>query len=1543
MNYWNWSRLLEQMKDNSYRPWWKCVNCWSWATRTLWPDSPSNKQFQRWRHFFRWSTTLTSWTTLYGHWLTWWKAYRDPPRSWLKLFPLSWRNFKLFNVWMWLNSRWLRLKCCPDAILRTFFTLKECQVVSCTSISFPSMHRERLLPSPPTASRTWLRTSLFSSRIVCKFFPTIWTVVTKNLWKVSVLLFQESWIVSQQMLRSSLKWLPSDFWTTCSNCWSSLRRSFLLERSLRWSGWWPRCVQLALSWLLICSSLVSNINWIYELFYKTISPFLDIAGTLRSLLLNPQSKDDDIELASRSPQELYELVSLISELMPRLPSTGIFSVDALLNKSMAPPLESITWEWQDDRGLWHPYSCLDSKVIESAHETGEDETNLSTMGRIYVIDFNSMQQINEESGTSRPIQRKLNSGMDLCGNNSNNAKDPRSVCLEEDPILAQSLVRSLFGLLYEVYSSSAGPSVRQKCLRALLRIIHYSSSDLLECVLKNHSVSRHISAMLASPDLRIVVGSLQMANILIEKLPKVFSIYFRREGVVHQISKLTKLEPESPHPKVPISISAPNPVISVTSGMDIQSQVAAVVAEAERNLESAEASAAAAVDSVMMDYGLTPAGNWSMSVPPPYEMSPSVPSLVNAEMDAPLFVPDLGFDPNASTAIATLPPPVSSLPSSSSQSPAQRPVRSKSDKSRKGRKNRGNPQLVSRSLSSTSSSPTISGTDPISVPLPNVSHFSGPCTSSTSGLSLITTQNPVTELRSADHHSTSASASLPNDGSSRRRFVGKMASSTSSFLASLHPGRWSRWSSSNPSASSNSIAANVAPPPSSASSTASVITGHRGISAFSSRDPFNLPCSSVSSMYSSRTNPYNNGNRDKIRIWIRDEAIKFQEKYFSNQSDDNADTKSDHPALNTLNRLNGAVESLGSSNEHIKSLEELKNVLVSGDISPFELIHSGVVHQLLLFLTKNEDNKRDDRIRNFLHVFIGSPINKIDPLINLTKEKKLSPNDSTPLSVLVMKLNACVSQLEQFPVRVHDVIGTGVGNIRGTSALKFFNTHQLKVNLQRHPYCTNLKQWRGGPVKIDPLALVQAIERYLVLRGYGRVREEDEEGSDDDNSDEEFDDNVAAMMLNQGTGRHRLQFFIGDHALPYNMTIYQAIRQFSANSDAHGNEIMDIDADSVGNANLWVQTHAIHYKPFNENVPAASGSTSRSVLSSGSAASASGSSAPSTKRGGKGKRGTSPKRKDELWTEGKVPNIVSPVEKMIETKLPSTVTGNDSSYEAISLLRILHALNQHWNWFYSPSRLSKPAIPMSDFINVKLTSKVNRQLQDPLVIMTGNLPPWLSALAYSCPFLFPFETRHLLFYVTCFDRDRALQRLIDSTPGMNSSDTTDRVTPRLDRRKKTVSREDLLRQAESVLQDVGNSKSLLEIQYENEVGTGLGPTLEFYSLVSQELQRADQEMWRGEIVSSTSMASKAVMSIKSRSSNHEIEPVIKTQSHKHVDVHDKNQIKYMFSPSGLFPVPLARNVKSATLTKIKNRYKLLGKFMAKALMDSRMVRTFTLI
>lgn len=67
----------------------------------------------------------------------------------------------------------------------------------------------------------------------------------------------------------------------------------------------------------------------------------------------------------------------------------------------------VQWQWRDDRGVWHAYSSIDSRIVEAAHQSGEDEISLSTLGRTYTIDFHSLQQINEETGTTRPVQVSL--------------------------------------------------------------------------------------------------------------------------------------------------------------------------------------------------------------------------------------------------------------------------------------------------------------------------------------------------------------------------------------------------------------------------------------------------------------------------------------------------------------------------------------------------------------------------------------------------------------------------------------------------------------------------------------------------------------------------------------------------------------------------------------------------------------------------------------------------------------------------------------------------------------------------------------------------------------------------------------------------------------------------------------------------------------------------------------------------------------------------------------------------------------------------------
>ncbi|XP_051512203.1 E3 ubiquitin-protein ligase TRIP12 isoform X2 [Myxocyprinus asiaticus] len=1043
----------------------------------------------------------------------------------------------------------------------------------------------------------------------------------------------------------------------------------------------------------------------------------NIAETLRFLLCGASngSCQEQIDLVPRSPQELYELTSLICELMPCLPREGIFAVDAMLKKGSAQTTEGAIWQWRDDRGLWHPYNRIDSRIIETAHQNGEDEISLSTLGRVYTIDFNSMQQINEDTGTARAIQRKPNplANPNTGGHLEVRREDARAQLMKEDPELAKCFIKTLFGVLYEVYSSSAGPAVRHKCLRAILRIIYFADAELLKDVLRNHAVSSHIASMLSSQDLKIVVGSLQMAEILMQKLPDVFSVYFRREGVMHQVKNLSESEA--------FLTSPPKACTSGTASLCTTTITTATTTSASN---------------VTPDLG-----------------SPSFQHSMDDSLDL------------------------------SPQGRLSDVLKRKRLPKRGPRRPKYSPPRDDDKVDNQAKSPT-------------------------------TTQSPK-----------------------------------SSFLASLNPKTWGKLGAQTNS--SNSEPSRTA--------------GVSGLARIPPKD-------SVSN------------NRDKIKAWIKDQASKFVERYFNSESVDGS-----NPALNVLQRLCTATQQLSLQvDSGVECLEEISSIVSESDVSSFEIQHSGLVKQLLLYLTTNSERdtiSRDARIKRFLHVFFGCPIPGQEHL------GRLDPTENGPLLALVHKMNNCLSQMEQFPVKVHDFpSGNGNGS-RGSQALKFFNTHQLKCQLQRHPDCTNVKQWKGGPVKIDPLALVQAIERYLVVRGYGRIREEDED-SDDDGSDDEIDESLATQFLNSGSVRHRLQFYIGEHLLPYNMTVYQAVRQFSLQAEEE-RESTDDEANPLGRAGIWTKTHTIWYKPVREDEEgckdAVGGKRGRAQT------------APTK---------TSPrnaKKQDELWHEGVCPSVTNPLESYLNCESPEGITFDDPSIEVILLLRVLHSISRYWFYLYE-NAACKEIIPISEFINSKLTAKANRQLQDPLVIMTGNIPTWLTELSKTCPFFFPFDTRQMLFYVTAFDRDRAMQRLLDTNPEINQSDSQDsRVAPRLDRKKRTINRDELLKQAESVMQDLGSSRAMLEIQYENEVGTGLGPTQEFYALVSQELQRADLGLWRGEEV--------ALSNPKG----------------------SQEGTKYMFSSRGLFAVPFGRTTKPAHIAKIKMKFRFLGKLMAKAIMDFRLL------
>ncbi|XP_071839072.1 E3 ubiquitin-protein ligase TRIP12-like isoform X2 [Apostichopus japonicus] len=1087
----------------------------------------------------------------------------------------------------------------------------------------------------------------------------------------------------------------------------------------------------------------------------------NIAETISYLLMgSPDQASQEIELVPRSPQELYEITSLISELMPRLPTDGIFAVDALLKRGTIQSTDAAIWQWKDDGGIWRPYSQIDNRILEAAHQAGEDEVTLSTLSRTYTIDYNAMQQINEDTGNARPVQRKPNpaAGTNASGAAQEITEDARLALLNENQDLSASFIKALFAVLYEVYSSSAGPAVKHKCLKSLLRMVYFAKPDLLREVLQNLAVSSHIAAMMSSQDLKVVVGALQMAEILMQKLPDIFHVFFRREGVMHQVKLLAEAPIEAD--------KTPPTKRSTTSGSN----------------------AATSFQTPPQDSNDVEVGLNSDGVP-------------QGRLSDPLKL--------------------------------KRPPKRVSG--RKSRQSNLEEASQSHDLTDTPTGRPLSGSSSL-----------------TSGSSR------------ASSSSSRGSAAAKNKGTPASK--SNSNSSRTSFLASLSLSRWGK-----------SQNASLANPGSSPSSQGGGLLGLR---------PGHLPDRSLELAKREATN---NAQKEKVKKWIKDQAVKFISQYFDKEV-----SSESHPALTLLNKLCASVDELKPEGEsNIEILRGIAAILTGSDVSAFEILHSGLVGKLLTFLVSGSGKNREKRLQHFLHVFLKCPLPDGPPMI------QLDISQTPPYVSLVSKVNGCISHLEQFPVKVHDLPGVEGTGSRGSQALKFFNTHQLKCQLERHPACSNLRKWRGGAVKIDPLALVQAIERYLVIRGYGRIRQDDED-SEEDVSDDDIDETLAAAFASSNTNiKHKLQFFIGDHLLPYNMTVYQAIKQFGGSSGASASSEDDRDTDDesnpLGRAGLWVKTHTIWYRPAQESKQSSPGASSSTSVSS-----------KKGKQGGGSKAAGKGRKHDELWIDGVCPQSDSLLEPYLSSSLPCLKNIVDPSLEAVTLLRTLHGLNRHWNSLYSDVA-PQPATNSSEFINSKLTAKTNRQLQDPLVIMTGNLPSWLNAIAISCPFLLPFETRQMLFYGTAFDRDRAMQRLQDSNPELGASDTSERVAPRLDKRKRTVSRTEILKQAESVMEDLAGSRAILEVQYDSEVGTGLGPTLEFYALVSKELQRSDLDLWRGEAA-----------------------PISEPKD-------GGSGKRYIHTHNGLFPAPLGRNAKSSAVSKVKTKFKFLGRFMAKALMDSRML------
>ncbi|TPX66631.1 hypothetical protein SpCBS45565_g04341 [Spizellomyces sp. 'palustris'] len=321
------------------------------------------------------------------------------------------------------------------------------------------------------------------------------------------------------------------------------------------------------------------------------------------------------------------------------------------------------------------------------------------------------------------------------------------------------------------------------------------------------------------------------------------------------------------------------------------------------------------------------------------------------------------------------------------------------------------------------------------------------------------------------------------------------------------------------------------------------------------------------------------------------------------------------------------------------------------------------------------------------------------------------------------------------------------------------------------------------------------------------------------------------------------------------------------------------------------------------------------------------------------------------------------------TTMPEGISLDTPPGKILYLLRLLYGLNSRWAEVYAnedaeldgvreggtsalplqegsqpmtrvalTSRTDAPVsidmLPPAAFANTKLTAKLNRQLDEPLIVASHVLPSWCASLAKDFSFLVPFETRLVYLQSTSFGYSRSMGRWQQqqqqgnggsgSGTGRGSADGASQLG-RIQRQKVRIARQRILDSMIKVMELYGSTQALLEVEFFDEVGTGLGPTLEFYANVCRDLRKKD------------GIAFGAGEKIKIWRDDDSLDPqAVKDDSRR-----TKAGLvpeDYLNPALGFFPAPLTpAEVDTEKGRKFLMLYKALGTFVAKALLDSRIV------
>eukprot|EP00667_Euglena_gracilis_P000444 EG_transcript_444 len=708
-------------------------------------------------------------------------------------------------------------------------------------------------------------------------------------------------------------------------------------------------------------------------------------------------------------------------------------------------------------------------------------------------------------------------------------------------------------------------------------------------------------------------------------------------------------------------------------------------------------------------------------------------------------------------------------------------------------------------------------------------------------------------------------------------------------------------------------------------------------------------------------------------------AKEFAAKYFGHQAGAAEDASPDllcSEVARHLNQIATSLEGFASkaTEEQVADLQELCSVLSSEEsVSTYEVLTSGIIPALLHYLTHKGGGgvcERHERASRLLLV-LGRPCPAAVAAHEDSAGTFSPPQDGARISylhLLVRKLQAALSQEENFPIYVNDYAENNMTSSTLNCLKMLMQPFKLMLvhDKGERPAADGegapKEEGRGTTVMVEPLATVGAVEDFIlsklllapaageavamkpqdedmeaeedeppeeqqtaeieppkrVTRAQARQERErlerglpppqqmrDEKGDDtegkteqeqkeeeveansameeeglqsesgkeDDDMDTSTEQSEKQPAKEAEKGRDHKKgkckeaegngatssasaaspakpaLRMGSNALLSGMTIFQCIHKYGTWRSPAEKHPAD-SAAHLTSRRMWDVCHTVHYS-LPEDKGSGRASSPKRQGSSGEGAPAEADKSKDSERAEAMYAG--------LVTEG-IANIDHAMDDTLEhmmTDLGHGITAttrnlllllralNAVSTNHAPLLTFLAAVQEETEGGQALEPVSFSPLHESEFVSSKLTNKLLCQVHDPLLLCSGYLAAsWCQTLAVECPFLFSFATRRTFFELSSFGATRAMLMLQERFA--EQGEPAQFRFGRIQKQKIRLSRAHILESAMKVMTLYGSQKAFLEFEFFGEVGTGLGPTLEFYTLVSKALQASKLGVWRNE-------------------------------------------------------------------------------------------------